>query len=142
MLNCSVIMGRLSAEPEVKQTPKGTSVITMQVAVQRSYVKKDEERKTDWIDCVVWGKTAEFVSKHFHKGSLIALQGKLQTRTYKDRNGITRKVTELFADSVEFAEDKPESTSAPADNSSAPGRYNTTQEIPDNLYMYEDDLPF
>ena len=86
MLNRAIIMGRLVADPELRQTPNGVSVITFTVAVDRNY-SRDRERQTDFIDVVAWRQTAEFVSKYFSKGKMIIVEGSIQTRSYEDRNG-------------------------------------------------------
>ena len=90
MLNCAVIMGRLTADPELRQTPNGVAVTTFTVAVDRGFVRQGEERKAHFINVVAWRQTAEFVSRYFTKGSMIAVQGSIQTRTYDDKNGLKR----------------------------------------------------
>ena len=79
MLNCAIIMGRLTAAPELKTTPNGVSVTSFRVAVDRKFVRQGEERQADFIDVVAWRQTAEFVCRHFRKGSMIAVQGSLQS---------------------------------------------------------------
>lgn len=111
-LNVVVLMGRMVADPELKRTQSGVSVSSFRVAVDRSFSK--EERKADFIDVVSWKGTAEFVCKYFHKGSMIALAGSLQTRNYEDKNGNKRTAYEVVANEVHFAESKERST----DNSS------------------------
>ena len=90
MLNCAVIMGRLTADPELRTTTSGISVTSFSVAVDRSYVRAGEERQTDFINVVAWRQTAEFVTRYFHKGSMIAVQGSIQTRNYEDKTGAKR----------------------------------------------------
>ena len=109
MLNVAVIMGRIVADPELRQTPSCISVTTFTIAVDRSYVPKGQERQADFIDVVAWRGTAEFVCKYFGKGQLIAIQGELQTRNYTDRDGNKRKVTEVVVSQAHFAESKKES---------------------------------
>lgn len=104
-------MGRLVAEPELKTTGSGISVSSFSVAVDRNYVKQGTERQTDFINVVAWRQTAEFVCKYFAKGQLIALEGSLQTRSYQDRDGHNRYVTEVVADNVFFTGDRRERTS-------------------------------
>ena len=87
MLNTVILMGRITQDLELKQTQNGTSVLSFNVAVDRGYVKQGEERQTDFITCVAWRQTAEFISKYFSKGRMIALEGNLRTRTYDDKNG-------------------------------------------------------
>ena len=117
MINSIVIMGRLTYEPELRATPSGVSVVRFQVAVDRNYQKAGEERKTDFIDCTAWRQTAEFVCKYFHKGSMIAVEGSLQTDNYTDQNGEKRKSVQLVASQASFCGSKAESgtrTAAPA----------------------------
>ena len=111
MLNCAVIMGRLVADPELRTTTTGVSVISFRVAVDRNFVRQGEERQADFIDVVAWRQTAEFVSRYFRKGSMIAVQGSIQTRTYEDRNGIKRYAVEIVADNVSFCGSKSETGS-------------------------------
>ncbi len=110
MLNVIALMGRLVAEPELRHTPNGIATCTFRIAVDRSFVKQGEERKADFIDIVVWRGTAEFVCKYFHKGSLIAVNGSLQTRNYEDKNGNKRTAFEVVADNVHFAGSKDSSS--------------------------------
>jgi single-strand DNA-binding protein len=112
MLNCAVIMGRLTADPELRQTPNGISVTRFTVAVDRGYVKAGEERKADFINVIAWRQTAEFVSKYFSKGSMIAVQGSIQTRSYEDKMGNKRTAVEVVADNVSFCGSKAESGTA------------------------------
>ena len=95
-------MGRLVSDPELKTTPSGVSVTTFRLAVDRSYVKQGEERKADFFDIVCWRSTAEFVCRYFGKGSMIALEGQLQSRTYQAKDGTNRYVVEVVADNVSF----------------------------------------
>lgn len=100
MLNIIALMGRLTAEPELRHTPNGVATCTFRIAVERSFARAGEERKADFIDIVTWRKTAEFVCKYFGKGSLIAVNGSLQTRSYEDKNGNRRTAYEVVADNV------------------------------------------
>lgn len=102
MINCAVIMGRLTADPELKTTQSGISVVSFCVAVDRNYVKQGEERQADFINVTAWRQSAEFVSKYFHKGDMIAVQGSIQTRNYEDKNGNKRTATEIMAEQVSF----------------------------------------
>ena len=106
MLNKSIAMGRFTADPELKTTGSGTPVCSFTLACDRDYKPKEGERETDWIDCVAWRGTAEFVSKYFVKGRLAVVEGRIQTRTYEDKNGNKRKATELVADNVYFCDSK------------------------------------
>lgn len=102
MINVVALMGRLVAEPELRHTPSGVATCTFRIAVDRSY-SKDGERKADFIDIVTWRQTAEFVCKYFHKGSMIAVNGSIQTRNYEDKNGNKRTAFEVVAGGVHFA---------------------------------------
>ena len=106
MLNRVVLMGRLVSDPELKTTNSGISVTSIRIAVERNYVRNGEERKADFIDVVCWRQTAEFVCRYFGKGSLIAVDGQLQSRTYQTRDGANRTVVEVVADNVSFTGEK------------------------------------
>ncbi len=108
MLNNVVLMGRLTADPELRHTPNGIAVTSFTLAVGRSYSKAGSERATDFIDIVAWRNTAEFVSRYFTKGQLVAVEGSIQTRTYQDKDGNNRKAFEIVASNVHFAEAKRE----------------------------------
>lgn len=103
MLNVVAIMGRLVADPELRTTPSGVSVCTVRIACDRNFVQKGQERQADFLDVVAWRGTAEFISKHFSKGSMVAVHGHLQTRNYKDKNGNSRTAVEIVADDLSFA---------------------------------------
>ena len=102
MLNKAILMGRLVKDPELRSTNSGTPVCTFTLAVDR----RSKDDGTDFIEVVAWSKTAEFVSKHFFKGQLMAVAGRIQTRNWEDQNGNKRKAVEVVADEVHFAEPK------------------------------------
>ena len=102
MINKVILSGRITKDLEVKQTPSGTAVCAFSIAVERSFAKQGEEKQTDFINVVAWGKTAEFVGKYFDKGRSIAVIGRIQTRTYDDKNGTKHYVTEVVAEEVQF----------------------------------------
>lgn len=102
MLNRSIIMGRITAPLEIRQTPSGVPVLQFTVAVDRNYSEKNGERQTDFINCVAWRQTAEFIGRYFDKGRMIALEGHLQSRTYDDKNGSRHYITELIVDQASF----------------------------------------
>ena len=107
MLNHIVIMGRLTRDPELRTTQAGVSVTSFTVAVDRDFGGRDGgERQTDFIDCVAWRSTGEFVSKYFHKGSMIVVSGRLQSRKRQDRDGNNRTSWEINADNVYFGESR------------------------------------
>lgn len=112
MLNSVIIMGRLTATPELKTTASGLSVTSFTIAVDRRFQKQGEEKQTDFLNVVAWRQTADFVCKYFTKGSMIAVQGELQTRNYEDKNGNKRVATEVVADNVSFCGGKKDSAAA------------------------------
>lgn len=105
MNNVSLI-GRLTGTPELKRTQSGLAYARFNIAVDRQFVKQGEERQADFIPILVWNKTAEFVCKYFEKGRRIALNGRIQTGSYKDKDGNTRYTTYVVADNVEFCDSK------------------------------------
>ena len=105
-LNYCVLLGRLTSDPEVKSTQNGKTVATFTVAVDRGYVKQGEERQSDFIKCVAWEKVGQFVSSYFSKGRMIAIEGRLQTRTYDDNNGVKHYVTEVIVNQASFTGEK------------------------------------
>ena len=107
MLNKVIIMGRLTADPELRQTPNGINTCQITVAVNRNYAQ-GQERQADFITVVAWRSTAEFISKYFSKGKMIIVEGSLRTRTYDDKRypDVKHYVTEVYADNVSFGESK------------------------------------
>lgn len=144
--NKVILMGRLTADPEQKQTQSGTAVTSFSLAVDRKY-NKDEEKKCDFITIVAWKQTAEFICKYFKKGSAILLCGELQTRSWEDNNGNKRYATEVVATEVSFCEGKNNS-----EGNSTPNTRNGSQNANSGSYGYmpdafqpnagDDDLPF
>ena len=104
MLNIVALQGRLSADPELRTTQTGTPVCSFTLAVQRN-IKSGDEYPTDWIDCVAWKGTAEFICKYFQKGQLMAVNGTLQTRSY-EKDGVKRNVTQVVVQSAYFCESR------------------------------------
>ena len=110
MLNHIVIMGRLVRDPELRRTGSGIAVASFTVAVDRDFSGKDSnEKETDFIDCVAWRNTGEFVSKYFTKGRMIVVSGRLQIRQWTDKDGNKRRTAEIVADSCYFGDSKKES---------------------------------
>lgn len=107
MLNSCVLMGRLTADPELRTTQSGKSVASFSLAVDRDF-QQSGEKQADFISVVAWGKTAEFIDKYFCKGRMIAVVGRIQTRTYTDKDGNKRKAVEVVADKVSFTGEKAE----------------------------------
>lgn len=147
MLNVVVLTGRLVADPELRHTASDLAVTTFTIAVNRRYARTGEERQTDFIDIVAWRNNAEFVCKYFQKGSLIAIEGSIQTRTYQDKDGKNRKVFEVVANNVQFAESKRESgnISAPQDAFEPAGNTDSYSSGSDEDFQAtdtDDDLPF
>ena len=107
MLNTVTIMGRLTRDPELRRTGSGVAVTSFTLAVDRDYNPKDGgEKETDFIDCIAWRGTGEFVSKYFAKGSMIVVSGRLQVRNWTDKDGSKRRSTEVVAENVYFGEAK------------------------------------
>lgn len=104
-LNKAIIMGHITQDLELKQTPSGIAVLSFTVAVDRNY-SKGEEKQSDFISCVAWKERAEFISRYFGKGRMIAIEGQLRTRTYEDKNGIKHYVTEVYVDNASFTGEK------------------------------------
>ena len=105
-MNVITLMGRLTSDPELKTTPNGVSVTSFSMAVDRSYTPKGQEKQTDFIPCVAWRNTAEFISKYWSKGQRIAVKGELQSRQYTANDGSQRKVLEVVVDGAFFCESK------------------------------------
>ena len=136
MFNLVVLTGRLTADPELKTTPNGTSVTTFSIAVDRRY-RSGEERQTDFISIVAWRQTAEFVSKYFKKGNLIGIEGSIQTRRYQDKNGNNRTAFEVIANNVQFVESKREAGAEGASFSNA-----DVNDFAETDAVDDSDLPF
>lgn len=110
-MNKVVLLGRLTKDPDVRYTQtNNTMVATFTLAVNRRFVKPGEDRQADFINCIAWSKTAEFVSKYFKKSQQIAVVGRLQIRNYDDEQSIKHYITEVIAEEVYFAGDKKENT--------------------------------
>lgn len=118
MLNRVILMGRITADPELKTTPSGVNVTSFSLAVDRNGGKGDE-KKTDFFNIVCWRHTADFVTKYFKKGSLIAVEGQLQSRTYPAKDGTNRYVVEVVADNVSFTGERNANVSAPSSQAPA-----------------------
>jgi single-strand DNA-binding protein len=146
MLNKAAIMGRMVADPELRHTSEGISVCSFTLAVQRSFVKRGQERQVDFIDIVAWRNTAEFVCtpNYFSKGSLMAVDGSIQTRTYEDKNGNKRKAVEIVADNVHFAESKKSDANFEKNDTGfpAPPGYAAGNDNEFKTEESDDDLPF
>lgn len=157
MLNVVAIMGRLVADPELRTTTQGTNVCTFRIACERSYTQKGQQRQADFVDIVAWGKTAEFICKFFQKGSMIAIDGSLQTRNYQDKQGNKRTAVEVLANNISFAgakaADKPAAASYEQQTMNHVQQAKAAQNAPQPAYTQggtddftaindTDDLPF
>jgi len=150
MLNHIVIMGRLTRDPELRRTGTGVAVASFTVAVDRDFGGRDGgERETDFIDCVAWRQTGEFVSKYFTKGSMIVVSGRLQIRSWTDKDGNKRRTAEVVADNCYFGESRRSDSNggnAYAPAAPAYGSYSAPAAAPasDFAMLSDDDaqLPF
>ena len=158
MLNRVILMGRITQDLELKTTASGISVTSFSIAVDRNYVKQGEQRQTDFINIVCWRQQAEFVCRYFGKGSMIAIEGQLQSRTYQAKDGTNRYVTEVVADNVSFTGERREQNNNGYSNQSPRQSYNPAptpapaQEQPSSYsngittdfedVPLDDDLPF
>lgn len=124
MLNKVILMGRLCAEPELRQTQSGVSVCRIRVAVNRQY-SKGSEQKADFIGVLCWRQQAEFVSRYFHKGSMIIVEGRLQNADYTDSSGVKHYAMEVQAENVSFGESRKASDSS---QNAAQGNYNSNPQ--------------
>jgi len=142
MLNNAVIMGRICNDIEVRKTPSDVSVCRFTVAVDRRYTKQGEEKKADFIDVLAWRQTAEFVGKYFQKGSMIAVQGAIQTGSY-EKDGIKRRTFEIVADNVSFCGGKSDNSGTAAEAPATPAPSFTNADLNDFAASVDDDeLPF
>nr|DAY04694.1 MAG TPA: Single strand binding protein [Caudoviricetes sp.] len=150
MLNKIVLMGRLTRDPELRQTQSGNSVVSFTLACDRDFAAQGAEKETDFVDIVAWRGTAEFVSKYFSKGRMAVVSGRLQIRNWEDKDGNKRKTAEIVAESVYFGDSKRDGQNASA---AAPASAEFTQ-LPDTtpvpfsgsdmqqIGLDDDDLPF
>ena len=145
MLNHIVIMGRLTRDPELRRTGSGVAVASFTVAVDRDFTGKDSNGKeTDFIDCVAWRQTGEFVSKYFTKGRMIVVSGRLQIRSWTDKDGNERRTAEVVADNCYFADAKRDESGNNCSASECTG-YSMPADPGSDYAMLEDDdaqLPY
>ncbi|MDL2212180.1 single-stranded DNA-binding protein [Erysipelotrichaceae bacterium OttesenSCG-928-M19] len=155
-MNRAVLVGRLTKDPELKKTPSGSSVINFTIAINRTFTNAQGEREADFINCVAWGKTADNMAAYVGKGSLIGVDGRIQTRSY-EAEGRRVYVTEVFADSVQFLESKNTNqanmqanvqTNQPSNdffaelNQNNNNNNNSADDILSGLDISDDELPF
>ena len=136
MLNHIVIMGRLTRDPELRRTSNGTSVASFTLAADRDFKNANGDRETDFIDVVAWRNTAEFVHKNFSKGRMAVVSGRLQIRTWTDKDGSKRKTAEIVADSVYFGDSKP------AQESYSAKTFTNPEQTFSDIEETDGDLPF
>ena len=144
MLNTVILMGRLTADPELRSTASGLSVTSFNVAVDRRYSKQGEDKQTDFIPVVAWRQQAEFITKYFHKGSMIAIEGSLQSRNYEDKNGNKRTAYEVIVDRASFCGSKAESGGGAGNYGGAVSTASYSNASADDFsgVVSDDDLPF
>ena len=145
MINTVALMGRLTADPELKHTPNGVAVVPFCIAVNRKF----KDQQADFINCVAWRQTAEFICKYFGKGQMIALEGSIQTRNYTDRDGNKRNATEVLVENASFCESKknesnsrPSATAAPSARTAPSPGYSSGSSEDFEEITPDDDLPF
>lgn len=138
MLNHITIMGRLTRDPELRRTATGVAVASFTVAVDRDFAEKGKEKETDFIECVAWRQTGEFVSNHFTKGRMIVVSGRLQIRKWKDKEGNNRQTAEVVSDNVYFGDSKQTT------ENSTPNSFAKPHAPASDFAMLDDDeqLPF
>ena len=143
-MNKAILVGNLTRDPEMRTTPNGVSVTSFTVAVNRRYKSQDGQQQTDFINCVAWRGTAEFIAKYFTKGSRIGVVGTIQTRTYDDQNGNKRYVTEVVADEVEFAGSKTQNQDMqkPTEQESRTADELFAEDLADFQPLDDSELPF
>lgn len=149
MLNHITIMGRFTRDPELRRTGSGVAVASFTLAVDRDFGGNNGEKETDFIDCVAWRQTGEFVSKYFSKGRMAVVSGRLQIRSWTDKDGNKRRTAEVVADNVYFADSKKEESSGNTYGGGYPAPQDHTPEYPtmpnpDYAVLEDDDaqLPF
>ena len=140
MFNHVGIMGRFAQAPELKHTQNGSPVTSFTLAADRDFKNESGSRDTDWIDCVAWRGTAEFIAKHFQKGQSILVSGRLQTRGWTDKDGSKRRSTEVLVESAYFAGASPRSATeqSPAQHWMGSGYH----DVPENDVPEKEGIPF
>lgn len=152
MLNIVAIMGRLVADPELRTTPASVNVCQFRIACDRNFARQGEQRQADFVDIVAWRAQADFVCKYFSKGSLIAINGRIQTRNYQDKNGNNRTAFAVVAENINFGGSKGTSSAKVDDGGEAaprseawpkadpPANYGGVDDF--SVIDDSDDLPF
>lgn len=147
MLNRVILMGRLTAEPDYRTTQSGVAFVRLGLAVERDFKGQNGERQTDFLNIIAWRQTADFVSKYFHKGQLVAVQGSIQTGSYTDKDGNKRMSFDIVADQVYFAEPKRDNSQQPQSDiagtsANAPQAYDNYSNYGEFAPVNDSDLPF
>lgn len=142
MINTVALTGRLTYEPELTSTPSGVSVLRFQIACDRNRQTQGQERQADFIDCVAWRQTAEFINRYFHKGDMIGVEGSIQTSNFTDKNGNKRKAVDVVANNVSFCGSKQQSNSNPNLNVAPPTYASADNSDFEEIVDDDDDLPF
>lgn len=154
-MNKVVLVGRITKDPELKYTPNNIPVVQFTIAVNRTYQNKAGEKQADFINCVVWRQQAENFAKFMRKGSLIGIDGQIQTRSYDDPNGVKRYVTEVLCETIHFLEPKSSARGesygdypsmnqfeSPRPTTQAPEAKNPFEDMTSGFDITNDDLPF
>lgn len=145
-MNKAILIGRLTKEAELRTTASGTSSATFTLAVSRQFTNANGERETDFVSCVAWRKQAENIAKYCTKGSLVAVEGRIQTRNYDAQDGTKRYVTEVIVENCTFLSSKgKEETKEPTDSEIIQGVMNDSdpfKEFADEIALSSDELPF
>ena len=141
-MNKIILIGRLTKAPELKYSQSGTAVVSFNLAVDRRFVNQNGEREADFINCVAWNKTAEFIAQYFHKGKQIALEGRLQVRSYDGNDGQRRWVTEVVAEQIEFVGSKNENGSGRQDYQNNNASAGSSLGLGEEIVFDDNDLPF
>lgn len=151
MMNRTILVGRLTADPQLKYTPNGVAVATFTLAVNRAFTNQQGEREADFINVVVWRKPAENVANFLKKGSLAGVDGRIQTRNYEGQDGRRVYITEVLAESVQFLEPKSNSSSnhqnSGRNQNEQSQRYSRVDDDPfansgETIDISDDDMPF
>ena len=141
MLNCALLVGRLTRDPELRRTGSGKAVTSFNLAVERNF--KSDDQEADFINCVCWGKIAENTERYCSKGFLVSVDGRIQTRNYENNQGQKVYVTEVIADSVQFINTRKENQTAPQASVNNYVHNESIHQFEDEgLIMEEDDIQF
>ena len=136
------LIGRLTADPEIKHTQSGTAMVRFSIAVDRAYTKQGEEKQADFINCVAWDKKAEFICKYFSKGQKVALTGSIRTGSYTDKDGNKRNTFDVWLDNVEFCESRKQSGTSADAHTQEPQKPVESRKPQEPIQYDDNDLPF